>query len=160
MTGYKHKGICTRAYWIDRTRPKYGSYNSTQEWTIVEVDNTEDENVIEDVYPWNVEGKMGEGKADMLKKLAEKFVDPAVEYVNMGIYGDWPVDWCKPKFTNEIVVSEYAKKRMVELESRRVDGGYLDTTEWGQEEWDAFERHERMHDQLSRATRGRKKSTG
>ena len=57
---------------------------------------------------------------------------------------------------NEIVVSEYAKKRMVELESRRVDGGYLDTTEWGQEEWDAFERHYRMHDQLSRATRGRK----
>jgi len=40
---------------------------------------------------------------------------------------------------NEIVVSEYAKKRMVELESRRVDGGYLDTTEWGQEEWDAFD---------------------
>ena len=58
--------------------------------------------------------------------------------------------------TAVIVVSEYAKRRMVELESRRVDGGYLDTTEWGQEEWNAFERHERMHDQLSRATRERK----
>ena len=21
------------------------------------------------------------------------------EYVNMGIYGNWPVDWCEPKFT-------------------------------------------------------------
>ena len=40
--------------------------------------------------------------------------------------------------TAVIVVSEYPKKRMVELESRE-DTEHLDTTEWGQEEWDAFD---------------------
>tara|TARA_E500000331_G_scaffold288431_1_gene283851 strand:- start:801 stop:971 length:171 start_codon:yes stop_codon:yes gene_type:complete len=39
---------------------------------------------------------------------------------------------------NGIVISEYAKKRMVELELRN-DTEHLDTTEWGQEEWDAFD---------------------
>jgi hypothetical protein len=46
--------------------------------------------------------------------------------------------------SNEIVISEFAKKRMVERELRE-DTEHLDTTEWGQEEWDAFEKHERMH---------------